>query len=128
MAKMHRVLVYGTLRPFTNTNVTTVKGRLYDLGAFPGLILDDNAGDVVCEVVEVTEQKLLNFDMYEGYNWDNPRSSLYIRRELPCGSFIYEYNQPDEYDIPIPSGDWQVHKQGNVKSRLAAVLGKEEVV
>ena len=108
--KRHQVLVYGTLRPFTNTNVVRVPGHLYDLGSFPGIKLDNSSDTMVtCEVIEVTDEELARLDMYEGYRVSDPDNSLYIRRKLDWGPFIYEYNDPfgnlSEKDI-VPSGDW----------------------
>jgi gamma-glutamylcyclotransferase (GGCT)/AIG2-like uncharacterized protein YtfP len=123
--KKHKVLVYGTLRPFTNTTETSVKGRLYDLGSYPGIILDERGDDVVCEVIEVSDAELAILDSYEGYDESNPRYSLYIRRELDNGSFIYEYNRPYNEQSRIREADWMRYKTGWVTSRLPHVLGKE---
>lgn len=106
----HQVLVYGTLRPFTNTNIVRIPGHLYDLGSFPGLRLDNSSGTMVtCEVIEVTDEELERLDMYEGYDVSDPDGSLYIRRKLDWGPFIYEYNgSVSQYDVVL-SGDWEEH-------------------
>ena len=106
----HQVLVYGTLRPFTNENIVRVPGQLYDLGSFPGIKLDNSSSTMVtCEVIEVTDEELERLDLYEGYRPTDPDNSLYIRRKLEWGPFIYEYNNPwdnlSEKPI-IASGDW----------------------
>lgn len=105
-----QVLVYGTLRPFTNKNIVRVPGHLYDLGSFPGLKLDNSSDTMVtCESIEVTDEELERLDMYEGYDPSDPDNSLYIRRKLDWGPFIYEYNDPWG-NLPkksiVPSGDW----------------------
>ena len=104
----HQVLVYGTLRPFTNTNVVRVPGHLYDLGSFPGVKLDNSSDTMVtCEVIEVTDEELERLDLYEGYRPSDPDNSLYIRRKLDWGPFIYEYNGEIQYfNEIIPSGNW----------------------
>ena len=103
---MHKILVYGTLREMDGRPTTTVKGRLYCLGWYPGIILDEDGDDVVCEELEATDEQLKYYDDYEGYYEDSPDKSLYIRRTLPCGRMIYEYNkQVSELDR-IHSGDW----------------------
>ena len=101
MKDKHQVLTYGTLRPFTNTNVVRVPGHLYDLGSFPGIKLDNSSGTMVtCEVIEVTDEELERLDLYEGYRPSDPDNSLYIRRKLDWGPFIYEYNYSvSQYDI-----------------------------
>ena len=107
MADKHQVLVYGTLRPFTNTNIVRIPGHLYDLGAFPGLTLDNSSGTMVtCEVIEVTDEELERLDLYEGYRPTDPDNSFYIRRKLDWGPFIYEYNGYVSEDTIAPSGDW----------------------
>lgn len=106
--KRHQVLVYGTLRPFTGENIVRVPGHLYDLGSFPGLKLDNSSDTVVtCELIEVTDEELERLDMYEGYHPSDPDNSLYIRRKLDWGPFIYEYNAGylTAYD-KVLSGDW----------------------
>ena len=110
MSNKHQVLTYGTLRPFTNENIVRVPGQLYDLGAFPGIKLDNSSNTVVtCELIEVTDEELERLDRYEGYRPSDPDNSLYIRRKLDWGPFIYEYNDPfgnlSEKGI-VPSGDW----------------------
>jgi gamma-glutamylcyclotransferase (GGCT)/AIG2-like uncharacterized protein YtfP len=103
----HQVLVYGTLRPFTNANIVRVPGHLYDLGSFPGVKLDNSSETMVtCEAIEVTDEELERLDMYEGYRPSDPDNSLYIRRKLDWGPFIYEYNGCVRDTDAIPSGDW----------------------
>lgn len=104
----HQVLVYGTLRPFTNTNIVRIPGHLYDLGAFPGLKLDASSETMVtCEVIEVTDDELDRLDLYEGYREYDHDNSFYIRRKLDWGAYIYEYNGYVSEDTLVPSGDWQ---------------------
>ena len=108
----HQVLVYGTLRPFTNTNIVRIPGHLYDLGSFPGLKLDNSSETMVtCEVIEVTDRELERLDLYEGYRPSDPDNSLYIRRQLDWGAYIYEYNSEACQTLTkcgslVPSGDW----------------------
>lgn len=103
----HQVLTYGTLRPFTDENIVRVPGHLYDLGSFPGIKLDNSSDTrVTCEVIEVTDEELERLDRYEGYRPSDPDNSLYIRRKLDWGPFIYEYNGPVHNEELVPSGDW----------------------
>lgn len=107
MDKRHQVLVYGTLRPFTNTNIVRIPGHLYDLGSFPGLKLDNSSETMVtCEVIEVNDNELERLDLYEGYRPTDPDNSLYIRRQLDWGPFIYEYNREHLTYDKVVSGDW----------------------
>ena len=104
---------YGTLRTGKqDATLTTIRGRLFDLGSYPGLILNDpphpDAVDVVLERIE-TDRRLDVFDLYEGYDPNEPTSSLYIRRQFLDG-WVYEYNMSlFGHYRPIPSGDWLEH-------------------
>ena len=111
----HTILVYGTLRPFTNTDVVLVPGRLYDLGWFPGIVLGNHSNNeegesfVVCERIEADDEKLAQLDSYEGYYENNPTNSLYLR--VKHGEdWIYVYNHDLSNKQPIASGDWERHK------------------
>ena len=104
---MHTILVYGTLRPFTNTDVVKVSGKLYDLGWFPGIVLGGDS-EVTCERIKVDDNRLRQLDAYEGYDPYYPEGSLYIRKKIG-DDWIYVYNHPVEgYDL-IESGDWEQH-------------------
>lgn len=84
-----------------------VRGNLYDLGAFPGLVLDDSNSFVIGEVYEVDDEILANLDEFEA-------SSYYLRKrvEISIGTersmcWIYEPD-PEFYSLStlIPLGDW----------------------
>jgi gamma-glutamylcyclotransferase (GGCT)/AIG2-like uncharacterized protein YtfP len=102
------VYVYGTLRKGVANGVVLVPGTLYNLGWFPGLVLDHSEEPksfVTCEVIQADDEKIAMLDSYEGYNPDNPEKSLYIRQPFKDG-FIYTINR-DVSDRPvISSGDW----------------------
>jgi gamma-glutamylcyclotransferase (GGCT)/AIG2-like uncharacterized protein YtfP len=83
----HLVFVYGTLRHgsvgamslrFPNSKFIAggaANGRLYDLGAYPGLLADESSSPVVGEVYEVDDETLRQLDEFEG-------SSNYSRRQV----------------------------------------------
>lgn len=110
----HTILTYGTLRPFTNTDVVKVPGKLYDLGWYPGIVLgnhenpDEGDSFVTCERITVGDQRLIELDRYEGYDPQFPESSLYLRKKIG-EDFIYVYNLSAEGHDLIESGDWQQH-------------------
>ncbi len=115
----HLVFVYGTLRRggaramsirFPNSKFMTdakVSGSLYDLGAYPGLLLIESNSLVTGEVYEVDDEILNKLDEFEA-------SSNYCRKrvEISLGThkricWTYEPN-PESY-FPrtlITSGDW----------------------
>lgn len=122
-----RVFVYGTLRQggvrampnlFPASifiGKATVRGWLYDLGAYPGLVLDEMGTVVIGEVYAVTAEILDELDEIEGYQRDNPAASDYLRRLVAVSlgegrtarCWVYECN-PRGFACRtvIPSGDW----------------------
>jgi len=115
----HFVFVYGTLRRggaremskrFPNSKFIAdaqVSGSLYDLGAFPGLLLNESTSMVNGEVYQVDDEILNELDEIEA-------SSSYWRKqiEISLGTerrmcWIYEPN-PEVYSphTLITSGDW----------------------
>lgn len=97
---------YGTLRhqlydPLVG-DLVKVKGTLYNIGWFPGIILGGN-NDVVCEKIVVDSWD--HFDAYEGYYEDDKKNSLYLRVPILDGQ-IYVFNRSIEGKPIITSGDW----------------------
>ena len=125
----HLVFVYGTLRRgsvgamsirFPEARFIAeakVTGCLYDLGAYPGLILDGSNTLVNGEVYEVDDELLDELDAFEA-------SSHYLRKQVelsPGGRktcWTYEPD-PDFYSLNtlIPSGDWLEYARARVNSR-----------
>jgi len=114
----HLVFVYGTLRRggarsmsirFPNSKFIAdakVSGSLYDLGAYPGLLLNESNTFVVGEVYEVDDETL-KLDDFEA-------SSNYLRKqvEISLGAHrttCWTYEPNPEFYSPrtlITSGDW----------------------
>src|SRR5258705_4838496 len=115
----HLVFVYGSLRRggaramsirFPNSKFIAdakVNGNLYDLGAYPGLLLNESNSLVVSEVYEVDDEILNKLDDFEA-------SSNYWRKEVEISlcthrriGWTYEPN-PECYSLTtlITSGDW----------------------
>ncbi len=115
----HLVFVYGSLRSGSARSMSLrfpesrfiadakVRGSLYDLGPYPGLLLDEANSLVVGEVYEVGDELLKQLDEFEA-------SSNYLRKqvEISLGEqriicWTYEPD-PDFYSLnaPIASGDW----------------------
>jgi gamma-glutamylcyclotransferase (GGCT)/AIG2-like uncharacterized protein YtfP len=115
----HLVFVYGTLRsggvgamsnrfPVAKFIADAeVSGSLYDLGAYPGLLLNESNSVVVGEVYEVNDEILNRLDDFEA-------SSHYLRKqvEVSVGThrevcWTYEPD-PEFYSLRtlITSGDW----------------------
>lgn len=117
----HLVFVYGTLRRggaramsirFPDSKFIAdakVGGSLYDLGAYPGLLLDESDSSVVGEVYEVDDEVLKRLDDFEAssrYRRKQVEISLGDHRRL-CWVYVPERN-PESYShhTLIASGDW----------------------
>jgi gamma-glutamylcyclotransferase (GGCT)/AIG2-like uncharacterized protein YtfP len=86
-----------------------VKGRMYDLGEFPGIVVDQS-GKIHGEVYEITRPEIWeSLDRYEGAPY------LYTRETVECdlGSKtvmvqVYNLVKGQEMNRPvITSGDWK---------------------
>ena len=115
----HLVFVYGTLRRggagamsirFPNAKFIAdakVSGSLYDLGAYPGLLLNESNSLIIGEVYEVDDETLNKLDDFEV-------SSHYWRKqvEISLGTdkrTCWTYEPNPEFYSPrtlITSGDW----------------------
>ncbi len=133
----HLVFVYGTLRRggaramsirFPNSIFIAdakVSGSFYDLGAYPGLLLNESNSLVIGEVYEVDDEILNQLDEFEA-------SSDYRRKqvEISLGTqsrtgWTYEPN-PEFYSLStlITSGDWIEYAK--TKTDWPGVTGSDE--
>ena len=115
----HLVFVYGTLRRggagsmsnrFPDSKFIAdakASGRLYDLGAYPGLLLDESGSTVTGEVYEVDDETLSRLDDFEA-------TSNYLRKQVDVSlgehrKACWTYEPDPEFYSPrtlITSGDW----------------------
>ena len=144
------LVVYGTLRSGTGWRerlgvaglVETVgwcrlAGSLFELGWYPGLVLD-GAGSVVAEVLRMLEPSTLEaFDRFEGYDPARPDAGEYRRRSIevvlelddeddghdadddgaadaagrgePVAAWVYELDSVPIGAARIEGGDWLSH-------------------
>jgi gamma-glutamylcyclotransferase (GGCT)/AIG2-like uncharacterized protein YtfP len=111
-----RLFVYGTLRegraPREIADTAALmqaigrgvaRGRVYDLGAYPGAVfaLGEASGEIEGEVFEVPDEDVLRaLDAYEGFEPDDPEASLFLRirievrmsgESIDC--WAYQYNR-----------------------------------
>lgn len=125
------VFVYGTLRqdsphPLATllarearpVGVGSLRGRLYDLGAYPGVVLDPEGEHLVHgEVLELRDGStvLAMLDDYEGCSPPNPPPALFIRDratiELSGGrrieAWVYTCAHPCDESRFVPGGRWR---------------------
>jgi gamma-glutamylcyclotransferase (GGCT)/AIG2-like uncharacterized protein YtfP len=84
----------------------TVRGRLLDLGRYPGLV--SGAGSVRGELYRVHRPELLGrLDREEGYNFERRRARVVLRDGRRVRAWIYRYRGPRDRATPIPTGDWR---------------------
>ncbi|MDQ2835669.1 MAG: gamma-glutamylcyclotransferase [Acidobacteriota bacterium] len=92
----HKLFVYGTLHPdtapeevreevrrFQLVGKGTVKGKLLDLGSYPGVLLKSRGTEEVPGHIFAIPQEpelLDRLDRYEEYSADFPDSSLFLRK------------------------------------------------
>jgi gamma-glutamylcyclotransferase (GGCT)/AIG2-like uncharacterized protein YtfP len=110
------LFIYGTLHPdrapseiahaarrLTPIGPATIQARLYNLGEYPGAILDPTAAPIPGELFTIPDaDTLAALDAYEDYRPSDPTNSLFLRVETiattpdgvlhPC--WVYIYNRP----------------------------------
>lgn len=137
------LFTYGTLHPehapeeiadlvggFVEVGKGSVPGTLYDLGSYPGAVLDETSFRRIWGTVfrlPKTEGVLERLDAYEEFDPESPNTSLFIRRgtcpvQLTDGRllacWIYEYARSHEGAPIIESGRYggasksPLHKPG----------------
>jgi gamma-glutamylcyclotransferase (GGCT)/AIG2-like uncharacterized protein YtfP len=117
----HLVFVYGTLRRGDAGAMSTrfpgskfiagakVSGSLYDLGAYPGLLLNESNSLVTGEVYEVDDETLNELDDFEAssYYWRKQVEISFGDHSRTCWIYVPE-DKPEFYSqrTLITSGDW----------------------
>jgi gamma-glutamylcyclotransferase (GGCT)/AIG2-like uncharacterized protein YtfP len=123
-----RLFVYGTLmRGYVHPMARLLsanadflgeancRGRLYLVKNYPGLVLSDDAAEIVFGELyrlRAVEDLLREFDMYEACGDGFPEPTEYVRRTLPVTladgtvseAWTYIYNWPVEQFARIESG------------------------
>jgi gamma-glutamylcyclotransferase (GGCT)/AIG2-like uncharacterized protein YtfP len=134
MAMREYLFIYGTLLPEYAPNEiadtvrrllyvgpASVQGRLYDLGEYPGVILDASSQTKISGHLFMLPQDqsvLKTLDSYEGFKPEDLNKSLFVRRwatvNLDDGraiqSWIYVYNQDPGAAPLVSSGDYAKYK------------------
>lgn len=125
------LFVYGTLLPGSGIDLAErlepieparVRGRLYDLGRYPALVLagQEEAADtcgwvhgLLCAVPDEADL-WARLDRYEGYDPADPDGSEYVRRRARAWSesdewracWVYDFSQPIDTARLLPDGRW----------------------
>ena len=132
------VFVYGTLRRNASNafrmkggtweGMRTVRGSLYQISWYPGLILDRGDGKVIGEIWSVDPEKLRQLDEFEGLPPGALEGDEYRRRRVmveplpgpedgsewdsastsiqPEEAWVWEWTGQTEAASLIPTGDW----------------------
>lgn len=124
------LFVYGTLKRSVSNPVgammrthavyraeALIAGQLYDLGPYPGLILEDSGTAVYGELYEMTDPEglLTLLDAYEGCGVGDPFPHEFARVEatvrdtdgLDYRAWVYVYQQQVDASWLVPSGYFQ---------------------
>ena len=126
----HQLFVYGSLRSgfnhpayayisnhFSLVGSAKVKGKLYDLGAYPAALPTTEEFYIVGELYQLKEQEefswaIAQVDDYEGVNPEPGEPALYIREmatvyinHTTTDAWIYWYNNDISGKPLIASGD-----------------------
>ena len=110
------IFVYGTLRTggsnhhrmagATPHGAGTVRGRLYRIDWYPGILLGEAGYDVRGEAFAVDAATLAALDAFEGTEYRRVRTTVSRDNGAPIEAWIWEYHMPVTGLREIPSGDW----------------------
>ena len=113
-AGKHRVFVYGTLRPGGSAEHRLaggkllgsgfIRGRLYQIDWYPGVVLDESGGPVSGEVFEVDDEHLARLDDYEGSEYR--RTMVRVNGDVPWDAWMWVWSGPVDEGKRIAGGDW----------------------
>ena len=99
---LHRALRRGA----SLVGAGSVRGRLLDLGAYPGLIA--GGGRVRGEVYRLDAAELLPvLDREEGDNFVRRHAVVTLVDGRRARAWVYGYRGPRERAVPIPHGDYR---------------------
>jgi gamma-glutamylcyclotransferase (GGCT)/AIG2-like uncharacterized protein YtfP len=119
------IFTYGTLmrgyelhdvfaRAATFLGLGSVRGRLVDLGRFPGLI--EGRGRVRGEIYRLDDPELLTvLDREEGYNFERRRATVTSTRGRRARAWVYRYRGSRHRAVLIPDGDYRAARRGTCR-------------
>ncbi|MDP3850938.1 MAG: gamma-glutamylcyclotransferase family protein [Luteolibacter sp.] len=111
-----KVFVYGTLRCGGSNHFRmagadylaagTVRGRLYGIDWYPGLVLDEAAAETTGEVYQVSPELMESLDDFEGNEYRPVRAMVTLSDATPLSAWVWEWLGPCDESQRIVSGDW----------------------
>ena len=134
------LFLYGTLLPelappallrhlkrLSRVGRACVRGRLYDLGEFPGAVLDPSSDSwILGEIFRIPDDSILELlDAYEQFDAAKPEQSLFIRATAAAATtdgavldcWIYVYNREPGNAPLLPDGDYSQYAAGRRSPR-----------
>ena len=116
---LHAVLARGA----TAVGRGTVRGRLLDLGRYPGLV--GGPGRVSGEVYRLDDPELLPvLDREEGYNFVRRQGIVTLAGGRRVRAWLYRYRGPRERATPIPSGDYRRARPPAARPAMRSLPGR----
>lgn len=128
--ELNHIFIYGTLmKDYENYKKFSLSeklnyigkgklnGTMYDLGDYPGIIINDQDSSIKGELYKIKDQRILrDLDEFECYHPDSVKESLYIRKEVQLTkpsikSWCYIYNKSINNKNKIKSGDWRSYNK-----------------
>jgi gamma-glutamylcyclotransferase (GGCT)/AIG2-like uncharacterized protein YtfP len=110
------VFVYGTLRRGGSNHFRmadaefiesgTLRGRLYRIDWYPGLVLDASGDEISGEIFAVDPQRLTSLDEFEGHEYRRIRATVKTPYGIPMKAWMWEWLMPVDESHRILSGDW----------------------
>ncbi|WP_409344692.1 gamma-glutamylcyclotransferase [Paenibacillus sp. MBLB4367] len=123
---MNRVFVYGTLlsgqsnnhiaAPYTTASTPgTLRGRLYDIGDYPALVLSEDGLDVAGEWITVSDEGLRAMDDLEEY-YGPGQANVYERVWIQDAyesweGWVYVWLKAEGYPEIAPAS-WRLYRMG----------------
>ena len=108
--------IESTVRRLRRVGRGTIRGRLFDLGDYPGAILTRSGPMIQGMIFEVPNdpEVLHRLDEFEGFDPAKPKSSLFVRKrrraQMQDGTkifcWVYAYNGSVKDAQPVATGDY----------------------
>ena len=121
---LQTVFVYGTLRKGGSNHfrmagaefVTagTIRGRMYRIAWYPGLVLDDSGDEIQGEVYAVDAELLAALDVFEGLSageiegseYRRARATVVARDSRILEAWVWEWLGMVDESRRVSGGDW----------------------
>ena len=115
---MHKLFVYGTLRPFTGKCIgetiapATIKAKLYIIGVYVPAVTEVDKTDTLVhgDLLLIDNSTLLQTDRYEheGQVYRRIRTKATTENKLVMTCWVYEIISLQRFTVTlVPSGDWK---------------------